>query len=528
MLLRKLRTILALGPACLLINLYSAPARPNAETRPEIAAQAVDEAVTGAAENGQSVHNSLMLVISGLLIVQTLLIVGLQRSRINNKQAKKALKRSQKALEERVVDRTNELRTINNQLYEEIARHEITEELLRETQNYLSSILNSMPSILIGVTRQGYITHWNSAAERETKVFAPDALGKNLAEVCPELAINIESIHKAIDTGVAQVNENIQDNSNGERQYNDLTVYPLTSTNVEGAVIRIDDVTLRVRVENMMIQNEKMMSLGELAAGMAHEINNPLSAILHGVQNIYRRTSSGLTKNHEIADALDISVEQVRQYLQVRDIFRFVDGIRDAGERAAKIVTNMLEFSRSSSRKHTPVDIVQLLEQSLELSTNMFDLRAPDGIEALLISREFAEEIPLVPCSAMEIQQVVLNLLRNASQSFASGNYGAQDPQITLRAKHKGTWVHIEIEDNGQGMIEAVKRHIFEPFFTTKDVGQGTGLGLSVSYFIITEHHAGFIEVDSSPGKGTRFTIKLPLEKTAAGARQTQSRTDVH
>src|SRR5690606_6785878 len=110
----------------------------------------------------------------------------------------------------------------------------------------------------------------------------------------------------------------------------------------------------------------------------------------------------------------------------------------------------------------------------------------------------------------------ILNLLRNAAQAFASDDYGAPpDPKITLRAYVSSKTVTMEIEDNGPGMKEEVRRHIFEPFFTTKEVGKGTGLGLSVSYFIVTEHHAGTIEVDSVPGKGTRFTIRLPLAQSA-------------
>jgi len=473
----------------------------------------------------QNIRSTLLVVISGLLVLQTLLVIGLQRSRVSHKRAKTDLKRAQKELEQRIIERTNKLRTINNQLYDEIAKHEITEELLRETQDYLHSIINSMPSILIGVTRQGYITHWNAAAERGTDIAANDALGRHINEVYPELPVTNTTIQEAIDRAVPQVNENIQYGSGSQARYTDLTVYPLISSEVTGAVIRVDDVTMRVRIENMMIQNEKMMSLGELAAGMAHEINNPLSAILHGVQNIYRRTSPDLAMNHKVAEKLDITVSQIHGYLKERDIFKFIDGIRDAGERSAHIVTNMLEFSRGNSRKHSPVDITELLEHSLDLANNTFELKTPDGIEQLKIVKEFDRNLPPAPCSAAEIQQVVLNLLRNASQAFTSEDYGAPlEPTIYVRTRQEDNCVCFEIEDNGPGMDEHVRRHIFEPFFTTKEVGKGTGLGLSVSYFIITEHHEGTIEVDSLPGKGTIFTIKLPLSpETLEHALVTQS-----
>lgn len=455
----------------------------------------------------------------GFVAVQTIIIVVSQVSRSRHKRTKLELKSAHRDLEQRVIERTNKLRNINNQLYDEIAKHEITEELLRETQDYLNSIINSMPSVLIGVTRQGIITHWNTAASRQTDIEASDALGRQLLEVYPELPVTETLIHETIDSGVPQLNENIQHGIGSDSQHCDLTIYPLLSTEITGAVIRLDDVTMRVRIENMMIQNEKMMSLGELAAGMAHEINNPLSAILHGIQNIYRRTSPELQQNHKVADSLGITVEDVHSYLQARDIFKFLDGIREAGDRSAKIVTNMLEFSRSNSRSHKPTNLAELLEHSLELARNSFELRTPDGSEQLEIIKDFDPSVPMVMCSAAEMQQVILNLLRNACQAFTNEDYGAPlHPVITLSTRLTKDSACIVVSDNGPGMVDAVQRHIFEPFFTTKEVGKGTGLGLSVTYFIVTEHHDGTIEVESKPGEGTRFIINLPLQQTERAA----------
>lgn len=457
-------------------------------------------------------NDILLVIISALFILQTLLILGLQRSRSAHKRAKKTLKHSKKELEQRIIDRTNKLRSINNQLYDEIAKHEITEELLRETQDYLHSIINSMPSVLIGVTKQGSVTHWNAAAESTTGINTRDALGRHINKLYPDLPITDESITTAIEKGLPQLNESIQQGHGSNAQYSDLAIFPLVSSEIVGAVIRVDDVTMRVRVENMMIQNEKMLSLGELAAGMAHEINNPLSAILHGVQNILRRTTPGLAKNDTTAESLGVKLADVHNYLKEREIFTFIDGIRDAGERSAKIVTNMLEFSRSNNRERRYIDIRELIEQTLALAENTLELKLPGGVETPNILKDFDDNIPLIPGSPAELQQVILNLLRNASQAFSDDDYSAPlQPTITLRLQLETENLLIEILDNGPGMPENVRRHIFEPFFTTKEVGQGTGLGLSVSYFIITEHHDGTIEVDSTPGKGTLFSIRLPL-----------------
>ncbi|GAB3107090.1 hypothetical protein GCM10027217_33310 [Pseudomaricurvus hydrocarbonicus] len=454
----------------------------------------------------------IILFLGLIIVLQTIILIFGQASRKKYIRKKDDLKNAQRDLEQRVIERTNKLRNINNQLYDEIAKHEITEELLRETQDYLNSIINSMPSVLIGITRQGLITHWNTAATLATEIPPADALGRNLMDVYPEIPVSIDLIQETIDKGVPQINENIQQGTGSNAQHIDLTVYPLLSSELTGAVIRLDDVTLKVRIENMMIQNEKMMSLGELAAGMAHEINNPLSAILHGVQNIYRRTSAELEQNHRVADDIGIKIEQIQEYLSARDIFKFLDAIRDAGDRSARIVTNMLEFSRSNTLSHQKTDLEELLEHSLELARNSFELKTPEGAEQLEIIKEFDREIPLVRCSPTEMQQVILNLLRNACQAFNNDEYGPPlHPRITLRIRAHQHSVSIEVEDNGPGMTEAVSRHIFEPFFTTKEVGKGTGLGLSVTYFIVTEHHDGTIEVESHPGKGTNFIITLPL-----------------
>ena len=443
--------------------------------------------------------------------VQAIMIGLLQKSRVKYKKARNALEHAKATLETRIDERTESLRNTNNRLSDAAARHEIAEELLRETQDYLHSIINSMPSVLIGVSRHGHITLWNAAAERLIGISSKAALGNTIDEIYPELVISQATIEAAIDSQIPQTLENLQQGSGNEARYSDITVYPLMALEMGGAVIRIDDVTLRVRVENMMIQNEKMLSLGELAAGMAHEINNPLAAILNNVQNIMRRTDPNQAMNKTEADKLDVDLSQLDRYWQQREIPKFLNHIREAGERSARIVSNMLEFSRNQHRDHTPTDIAQLLDNSLDLATHSMQLDTGDEIELAKIEKRYDLNLPPLTCSAVEIQQVILNLLRNAFQAFQQHEYGAPlNPTITVATYRENDWYCIEVADNGPGMQEHVRRHIFEPFFTTKDIGEGTGLGLSVSYFIITEHHGGQIGVESLPGKGTRFTIKLP------------------
>ena len=405
------------------------------------------------------------------------------------------------------------LEKTKQQLYREIKRHEATEILLRETQDYLQTMIDSMPSILIGVNPDGYVTHWNLAAAQTTGIQPENALGSLIEEIYPSLPISHDLIGETIQKGIPHKREKIQKGHGSNSNYTDLTVYPLVSADISGAVILATDVSSKVKLESMMIQNEKMMSLGELAAGLAHEINNPLAGILNSTQNIIRRTSSDLQANIKAAEEVEVNYEKVQQYLKKRSVDKFLNSIRESGETAAQIVKNMLEFSRSSDTNHTGTNIVDLVHQSLELAANNMELKTGFGIELPDIRCEFEDNLPLIRCSRIEIQQVFLNIIRNAAQAFQSDEYGAPlNPEVFIQISRVDKDVEIIVKDNGPGMPENVRKHIFEPFFTTKDVGKGTGLGLSVSYFIITEHHQGTINVDSLPGEGTTFTITLPIE----------------
>ncbi len=273
----------------------------------------------------------------------------------------------------------------------------------------------------------------------------------------------------------------------------------------------INDITERKQSEEMMIQTEKMMSVGGLAAGMAHEINNPLGGMLQGVQNIQRRLSPGLKKNVQSALLHDIDLNNLQDYLKERKILDFIAGIIESGQRAAKIIKDMLLFSRKSESKMAPTDLLALMENVLDLAGKDYDLKKKHDFRNINIKKDFDSNLPVVACTETEIEQVILNLLANAAWAMANEKSDVS-PQIILRTRIENQMVRIEIEDNGPGMDEEVRKRIFEPFFTTKPPGEGTGLGLSVSYMIITNNHKGTMEVESKLGKGTNFIIKLPVD----------------
>ncbi len=275
------------------------------------------------------------------------------------------------------------------------------------------------------------------------------------------------------------------------------------------AVVR--DVTEFRRMQETLIQTEKMMTVGGLAAGMAHEINNPLSGILQGVQNTLRRIAPGTPANQRVAEELGIDLDQMNTYLQQRGVVDFLSGIQEAGTRAAGIVSNMLQFSRPGGSNPVPSDLNTIVERALSLSAAQFDPQLKSDFRHVQVDREVDLTLPLVPCISTEIEQVMMNLLDNAAHAMIRQENSTDPPRITVRTARDGRWARIEVEDRGVGMDEETRRRAFEPFFTTKGVGEGTGLGLSVSYFIITNNHGGTISAESEIGRGTKFIIRLPL-----------------
>ncbi len=189
------------------------------------------------------------------------------------------------------------------------------------------------------------------------------------------------------------------------------------------------------------------------------------------------------------------------------------EAINASGRRVAEIVDNMLNFARKSHAYVSPHNLAELLDRTLELASTDYDLKKQYDFKAIEIVREYAENLPSVPCEGAKIQQMLLNILRNGAEAMQEVNNRNEKQRFILRLTHEKVTDHIriEIEDNGPGMDEATRKRIFEPFFTTKPVGVGTGLGLSVSYFIITKNHGGGMSVESEPGQGARFTVRLPL-----------------
>ena len=397
----------------------------------------------------------------------------------------------------------------------DITKRKRAEEELRNLRNYLSNIINSMPSVIIGVDPDGVVTQWNNEAERATGVSVKDAVSQPLDHVFPRLAPEMDQIREAMQSQetLSAPKQSYQEGS--ETHYEDITVYPLIANGVEGAVIRIDDVTDRVRIEEMMVQSEKMVSVGGLAAGMAHEINNPLAGMMQTADVMKRRLTEDLPANYRAAEMAGTTMDAVRVFMEAREVPEMLERISESGNRAAEIVQNMINFAHRSNSTFSTQDLAELLDHTVDLAGSDYDLSKKYDFRQIEIIREYEENLPHVPCESGKIQQVLFNILRNGAEAMQSDREKTDKPRFTLRLTydHDAGRVRIEIEDNGPGMDEATRKRVFEPFFTTKPTDRGTGLGLSVSYFIITENHYGEMAVESTPGLGTKFIIHLPVER---------------
>jgi PAS domain S-box-containing protein len=393
----------------------------------------------------------------------------------------------------------------------EIAERKRMESDLEKERKLVASILETLPAAIVGTDEAGAVTYFNRKARDVFAKQPSEVSGSYILDALPQLPITREQFEEVRASGKPLRYERSLMRSMLGIRIVDCIVHPHGHAGDGRLTVIVEDVTERFRLEGLMVQTEKMMSVGELAAGMAHEINNPLGGIIQSIQAVLRRLDPDVETNKRAAEQTGVSITAMLDYLNRREIVPMLASARESAVRAARIVTTMLAFSRKEESSSAPTDINLLLDKAVDLSGTNYDLKKKYDFRKIEIVKDYETNLPHVPCTATQIEQVFLNLLSNAAQAMHGRNGGGTPPRITLRTRTEEAGVAIEVEDNGPGMPEDVRRRIFEPFFTTKPPGEGTGLGLSVSYFIIASTHKGTIEADSQPGQGTRFTIHLPL-----------------
>ena len=273
------------------------------------------------------------------------------------------------------------------------------------------------------------------------------------------------------------------------------------------------------QIEAQLLQSEKMASIGKLAAGVAHEINNPTGFVSSNLKTLsdyiediiglfkeYRKLISKLKKNSDSCGPLPEISEQVKRIVALekevdldfvlKDIFELIDESKEGTERIKKIVQDLKDFAHPGQDKPKFADINQNIDSTVNVVWNELKYKAD-------VTKDYGD-LPQVQCYPQLLNQVFMNLLINAAQSIEKRG------EINIKTRADNGYVKIKISDTGSGIPKENINRIFDPFFTTKDVGKGTGLGLNVAYKIIKKHH-GKIDAKSVVGKGTTFTIRIPV-----------------
>lgn len=411
-------------------------------------------------------------ILSGSTREEERLAVSFQEMVSHIRESREQLSRVNAELEERVASRTEELRL---------------------AKNASEIVITSIADGLYTVDANRVIRVFNAAAEKLSGMKAAEVIGRRCYEVfdfpfCKTNCI-LQRLQRMRDPGVAS-------GKPGEEYLEELKSHGRTwlvsgalfdgQSGFGGGVETIKDLSYARKLQQQIRQMDKLTSLGILSAGVAHEINNPLSNI-----KIYGQLLQEDIGRAPVGEGAKESLKQ----------------ILDQTDRASSIVRKMLEFSRQSQAGMESLDLSEIISQSLDMVRYML------GAKGVEVTVDIEPHLPRIAGSRVALQQVLVNLFNNAWQAMQEGG------RLTVRAGYdRGSRsIHVTVSDTGAGIKECDLGRIFDPFFTTKDVGEGTGLGLSISYGIIRDHR-GELSVESTEGRGTTFTIALPVMEAAASA----------
>jgi two-component system, NtrC family, sensor kinase len=378
--------------------------------------------------------------------------------------------------------------SVNLSAHYEAAINNSVTQAKEEHRRFTEAILDALPVSLYVVDRDFRIVTWNRHREIGLQGIPRDsAIGRNVFEVLaryPEGRVRQE-FERAFRTGRIERIEQQTVAEDGSTKHWVVSKVPMKDPET-GEVTHVitvgEDVTIRVEAIHAVSRADKLAAVGRLAAGVVHEINNPLATIAACAESLEQRASEGAFEGCEGAEDMD-------EYLGL---------IKSEAFRCKTITTGLLDFSRSRTGDRHPLDMAEILQSSANLISHQ---KRGDNI---LIELDVAENIPHVNADGGTIQQAVIALATNAIDAMPDGG------TLTLRVYAQPKSIAIEVEDTGVGIPVEDMSKIFEPFFTTKEVGKGTGLGLAVCYGIITDH-SGRLSVRSTIGKGTTFTILLPI-----------------
>jgi len=394
------------------------------------------------------------------------------------------------------------------------------EESARKTHRQLSELLGAIPAALVVFDEHGLTYHWNSLAESLFEGWTPPEGESTLwdlpvawdaAEVRRKLAV--------LKPGEALRLPSLRVGPEAARRFCDVTVTRIDGAEEEGRFLwSAVDVTEQRQLETQLMQAQKLESIGQLAAGIAHEINTPTQYVSDNVRFLQDAFLDLLRAWNSLerlvlesgggSDAKDRLLE-IREEFDLDYLFDqipfAVSQSLDGLQRVATIVRAMKEFSHPNSTEKTAVDLNRALESTINISRNEWKYVAE-------LEADLDPSLPVVHCFAGELNQVFLNLIVNAAHAIADVVGGTdRKGRITVATRNMGDgWVEVSVSDTGCGIPDSIRDKVFDPFFTTKPVGKGTGQGLSIAYNVVAKH-GGRIFFESEVGRGTTFRVQIPV-----------------
>ena len=406
---------------------------------------------------------------------------------------------------------------------------------LHKSEAQFRVIAENAADLISIVDARGAFTYYSPSYEKVLG-FAPAALARKsvAAHIHPEDQFKVILIAEyAFETGVGQFLEYRMRHLDGSWRAFEAHADPVRNAHgqIEHLVLVARDITQLRRVEAQLHHVQKMESIGQLAAGIAHEINTPtqyigdntrflqeafadIHRLLGDYDRLYHAAAAG-TVPPELLIAVESSVATADVGYLSEEIPKAIEQSLQGVQRVSKIVGSMKEFSHPGTDEKVAIDLNQSIESTLTVATNEWRYVAN-------MVTDFDRTLPQVHCLPGEFNQVVLNIVVNACHAIADvpGDGSGGKGTITVSTRRRGDWVEVRICDTGAGIPEDIRHKIFDPFFTTKGVGKGTGQGLAIAHAVMVNKHGGVIEVESEVGKGTTFIIRMPInpatEKKAA------------
>jgi PAS domain S-box-containing protein len=430
-------------------------------------------------------------------------------------------------------DRTTELVKSNRELKRQIKKRKKAKRTVQQAHREIEHLISSLPTILIGLNQDNEIIHWNAMAAKVFNISANKVMGLSL-DRC-----GIDWDREKISCGLVKSQtkgcnvrvDNIHyRNSDGEERYLGLSITPFKGEDerISGLTIIGADITDRIKFEAQLHQSQKMEAIGQLAAGIAHEINTPTQFVgdntrflqdafsdLVGACNLYKdaiNAAKAGTLNAEGIQEVEVRLEELDiDYLE-EEVPLAIEQTLKGVDRITHIVQAMKIFAHPGGDEKEPVDINKEIEKTVTITRNEWKYVAD-------LKTDFDAALPTVPCYRAEFNQVILNLIVNAAHAItdASAGNSSEKGTITISTRQSENRAEIRISDTGAGIPEHIRHRIFDLFFTTKEPGRGTGQGLAIAHSVIVDKHDGSIDIETEDGEGTTFVIQLPTHTNLSG-----------